>query len=299
MNKNNRVQIRVGTCIPGDFAEKWIPMLSDSGFETMSINFHMSLGDVDIREQGPKLKDICGQKSIDITTIGYYCNAIQFEEHKKTLEEVIDNAHLYGANIVSTFAGAYENQPVEESFGKFGEVFGELSRRAEDRGVKIGIENCPMGGTWRSATCNIGFNPRAWERMFNEVPSDALGLEWEPAHQMIQLIDPIPQLRKWIGKVVHVHGKDANIDRRAVEDGGILLGEDAYVQSRTPGFGDTDWRDIFYILYTGGYDGDICIEGYHDPLYNRAWEMTGQLHALNYLKWCRGGDIAPTLPSPW
>lgn len=24
--------------------------------------------------------------------------------------------------------------------------------------------------------------------------------------------------------------------------------------------------------------------------------MTGQLHALNYLKWCRGGEFTPT---PW
>ncbi|MFQ9800212.1 MAG: hypothetical protein ACLR23_16145 [Clostridia bacterium] len=44
--------------------------------------------------------------------------------------------------------------------------------------MKIAIENCPMGGTWQHATCNIGFNPRAWELMFNAVPSKALGLEW-------------------------------------------------------------------------------------------------------------------------
>ena len=41
---------------------------------------------------------------------------------------------------------------------------------------------------------------------------------------------------------------------------------------------------------------DICIEGYHDPVYSGELEMTGQLHALNYLKWCRGGDFTPT---PW
>ncbi len=38
---------------------------------------------------------------------------------------------------------------------------------------------------------------------------------------------------------------------------------------------------------------DICIEGYHDPVYYGELEMTGQLHALNYLKWCRGGDFTP------
>ena len=44
------------------------------------------------------------------------------------------------------------------------------------------------------------------------------------------------------------------------------------------------------------YTGDICVEGYHDPIYKKDWEMTAQKHALNYLKWCRGGDF---IPNPW
>ena len=175
-------------------------------------------------------------------------------------------------------------------------MFRELAKRAEDRGVKLAIENCPMGGTWQNPTCNIGINPRAWEAMFNEVPSDALGLEWEPAHQMIQLIDPIAQLRKWVKKVYHVHGKDATVDRQAVAEYGVLCDTDWYAPERTPGFGDSDWRDIIYILHMGGYTGDICVEGYHDPIYKKDWEMTAQKHALAYLKWCRGGDF---VPNPW
>ena len=197
---------------------------------------------------------------------------------------------------MSTFAGAYEGRPIDESFEKFGKVFRELARRAEDRGVRLAIENCPMGGTWQNATCNIGINPRAWEVMFNEVPSDALGLEWEPAHQLIQLIDPIAQLRKWVKKVYHVHGKDATVDRHAVAEYGVLCDTDWYAPERTPGFVDSDWRDIIYILHMGGYTGDICVEGYHDPIYKKDWEMTAQKHALAYLKWCRGGDF---VTNPW
>ena len=236
------------------------------------------------------------EKGVEITTLGYYCNAVQYEDHQRALERAIDAAHLYGAKIVSTFAGAYEGRPIDESFEKFGKVFRELAKRAEDRGVKLAIENCPMGGTWQNPTCNIGINPRAWEAMFNEVPSDALGLEWEPAHQMIQLIDPIAQLRKWVKKVYHVHGKDATVDRQAVAEYGVLCDTDWYAPERTPGFGDSDWHDIIYILHMGGYTGDICVEGYHDPIYKKDWEMTAQKHALAYLKWCRGGDF---VPNPW
>ncbi len=289
-------QIRIGTCVPGFIAEDWAPKLANAGFETMSINFHMELGGVNIEQQGPKLKSMLEGTGCEITTLGYYCNAVQFDEHQKTLERAIDAAHLYGAKVVSTFAGGYEGKSVDDSIKKFGEVYRELAKRAEDRGVKLAIENCPMGGTWDNLTCNLGMNPRAWEMMFNEVTSESLGLEWEPAHQMIQLIDPIAQLRKWAKKVFHVHGKDASVDMAAVREYGVLCNTDWYAPERTPGFGDSNWRDIIYILHVNGYEGDICVEGYHDPIYKNDWEMTAQLHALNYLKWCRGGEF---VPNPW
>ena len=194
-----------------------------------------------------------------------------------------------------TFAGAWEGKPVESAYEEFGKVFRELAELAEEKGVKLGIENCLMDGTWEHATCNIGFNPKAWEVMFEEVKNDNFGLEWEPTHQMVQLIDPVTELRKWCKKIVHVHGKDATIDWDAVRHGGIS-GAVPFVWHRMPGFGDTNWRDIISILRSNGYEDDICIEGYHDPVYNGELEMTGQLHALNYLKWCRGGEFTPT---PW
>lgn len=152
-----------------------------------------------------------------------------------------------------------------------------------------------MGGSWNRATSNIGFNPKAWEMMFQEVPDEHIGLEWEPAHQMSQLIDPIPQLKQWVNKIVHVHGKDSSVDWDAVRRFGVF-GAERFVYDRTPGFGDSNWRDIISILHMGGYGGDICIEGYHDPIYCGEWEMTAQLHGMNYLKWCRGGEF---VPNPW
>ena len=154
-----------------------------------------------------------------------------------------------------------------------------------------------MGSTWDVARENIAFNPRAWEMMFQEVPDENIGLEWEPAHQLSQLIDPIPQLRKWVGKVLHVHGKDETVDWDLIRTYGILGAANfpnrPMLYNRTPGFGDTNWTDVFSILRMNGYEGDVCIEGYHDPIYRGEWEMTGQLHALEYLKWCRGGNFVP------
>ena len=40
---------------------------------------------------------------------------------------------------------------------------------------------------------------------------------------------------------------------------------------------------------------DLVVEGFHDPIFKEEREWAGQLHALEYLKWCRGG----TEESPW
>ena len=288
-------QIRIGTCIPGERAEAWLPHMIKAGFECAAINFHMSLHGMDLKELSLKLKDQLAGTGVYISTLGFYCNPLQYEDHAQTLAHVIDMAEAFGAKNVGTFAGAFEGKPVDEAMPKFKEVFTPLAKRAEDRGVKLVIENCPMGGTWQHTTCNIGFNPKAWERMFDLVPSDALGLEWEPGHQQIQLIDPIAQLKEWAPKIYHMHGKDATIDMEAVRKYGVLGAVD-FAPQRTPGFGDCNWRDIFFILHEKGYEGDVCVEGYHDPIYCGDWEMTGQLHALNYLKWARGGEFTP---NPW
>jgi len=288
-------QIPVGTCIPGNDFMKWVPGLIDKGFECFTVNFHMSLNGLSLQELAPQVRSLLDGTGINVSALGFYSNALMYEDHKKQLHECIDMASAFGTKVVSTFAGAIEGESVDAAMPKFKEVFGELAKHAEDAGVKLAIENCPMGGRWGNNTCNIGFNPKAWDMMFNEVPSDALGLEWEPTHQMCQLIDPIACLRKYARKVVHIHGKDANVKRDVLASQGFM-GPDSIVDSRFPGFGDTDWRQIFAILQQVDYDGCVSIEGYHDFLYNGQWEMTGQLHSLNYLKWCRGGSFTP---NPW
>ena len=202
---------------------------------------------------------------------------------------------VYRLGVISGKKDIHYTLDLTRKYHPDANVNNPLADLAEEKGVKLGIENCLMDGTWEHAACNIGFNPKAWEVMFEEVKNDNFGLEWEPTHQMVQLIDPVTELRKWCKKIVHIHGKDATIDWDAVRHSGIS-GAVPFVWHRMPGFGDTNWRDIISILRSNGYEDDICIEGYHDPVYNGELEMTGQLHALNYLKWCRGGEFTPT---PW
>ena len=43
-------QIKIGTCIQGPRAEEWLPGFLGKGFETFSLNFHMSLEGTDLEQ---------------------------------------------------------------------------------------------------------------------------------------------------------------------------------------------------------------------------------------------------------
>lgn len=279
-------KIKIGTCVRGNEILTVLPEIIKAGFETVELYYNVSLGGSDFVELSKQAREIIGDSGLEISSIGLYCNPLQYEEQRKELEYCIDNAYLFNAKIIGTFAGALEGLSVDESMPKYKEVFGELAKRAEANNIKIGIENCPMYGFWYRNTCNIGFCPKSWEMMFEAVNSDFIGLEWEPSHQLEQLIDPVEQLKKWLPKIIHVHGKDANVDWSYIRKYGAWFGSD-YCIHRFPGLGDSDWKEIIRILEQGGYHGDIAIEGFHDPIYCGDREMEGQLLALNYLKKCQ------------
>jgi sugar phosphate isomerase/epimerase len=288
----NHTDIRIGTLVPAkSTAPSYIRQILPHGFESFSLTFWRELGDVNLKQLAEETRGVLGDQAI-ISSLGMFGNPLEDELVAKNFGLCIDAAQFFGTNLVTGFAGAVEGKPLPESMPRFKQVWSELARQAEDRGVKIAFENCDMGGWWHSPKWNIAHSPTAWEMMFNEVPSPALGLEWEPCHQMVSLIDPLPQLRKWLPKVYHVHGKDATVAWDVVRESGIRGGK-PYVWHRTPGFGDTNWTDVISILRLGGYRGSIDIEGWHDPVYKDALEMTGQVHGLNYLKQCRGGNFVP------
>jgi sugar phosphate isomerase/epimerase len=238
------------------------------------------------------LKAAIGDADVTIDTLGMFGNPLeQGELDRKTLagwEALIDHAHLFGATTIAGFTGRIRGKPIEASLPRYVEVWGELSRRAADKGVRLAFENCAMEGNWASGDWNIAHNPDAWELMFDALPRDNIGLEWEPCHQLVYLIDPVPQIHKWAHKFFHVHGKDATVRWDIVKQHGVF-GKYPFVQMRTPGFGDTDWTRVISELRLAGYKGSIDIEGWHDPVYRDELEMTGQVHGLNYLKACRGG----------
>lgn len=290
--------IRVGTMVAatGGGVPERIAELRDLGFESFEPFFWQSTGGQDLAELGRRCRDAIGERDIAIEAIGMFGNPLMDEPlDRETLQgwrDCIDHAHHFGATVVAGFTGRVRGRPIPESLPRYREVWGELARRAADRGVRIAFENCAMDGNWQTGDWNIAHNPDAWEMMFNETPDAHMGLEWEPCHQMVALIDPVPQIRKWASRIFHVHGKDATIRWDVIREHGIF-GKHPFVFMRTPGFGDSDWTRIVSELRLAGYRGAIDIEGWHDPVYRDALEMTGQMRALEHLLRCRGGEHVP------
>ena len=290
----SKEQIRIGTLVSGGSnSANYIRQILPHGFESFSLTFWQTLGDADLGKIAAEVKDALGDSGAVISSLGIFGNPLEqnadAEETRQSWAKLIDAAHLFGCDIVAGFAGRLVDQPIDASMPRYAEVYGELGRKAADRGVRLAFENCDMGGNWQRGDWNIAQTPIAWDMMFNALPLDNIGLEWEPCHQMVKLIDPMPQLRKYVKKIFHVHGKDATLQWDVIREHGTY-GPKQYAFHRTPGFGDSNWTDIISELRWGGFTGSIDIEGWHDPVYRNELEMTGQVHGLNYLKTCRGGN---------
>ena len=294
--------IRIGTLVPAhDRTPEVVAALLPHGFESFQVSFGKSLAGRDLADLARRLTDVLAshptgpdQPPPRISALGVYGNPLVSPETVADWETLIDRAVDFGCGIVSGFAGRIPGRPVPESIPRFGTVFRPLARRAADQGVKLAFENCDKGGDWTSGDWNIAHCPRAWEAMFAEVPDEVVGLEWEPCHQLVSFVDPLPQLREWADRIWHIHGKDATVRWDVVRRHGIRSGV-PYVHHRTPGFGDTDWTALISALRLAGWRGSIDIEGFHDPVYRDRLETTGQVAALEYLKRCRGGNYIPNI----
>jgi sugar phosphate isomerase/epimerase len=311
-NDYSKETIRIGTLVNGlgENPAGYIRKILPHGFESFQITFWQTLGTVDLKRLAADVKEALAGSGAVVSSLGIFGNPLEKGPVDRATvdgwKKCIDAAEWFGCDVVAGFAGRVRGRPLHESMPAFRKVFKPLVERARDRGVRIAFENCNMGGTWASGDWNIAHNPVAWEMMFHELPAKNLGLCWEPCHQMVCLIDPMPQLRAWVKKIFHVHGKDATVRWDVVRKYGVFSSVHAdpayktpvqfappFAHHRTPGFGDSNWTDIITELRMGGFRGSIDIEGWHDPVYCGELEMTGQVHALRYLKQCRGGTFIP------
>jgi sugar phosphate isomerase/epimerase len=110
----------------------------------------------------------------------------------------------------------------------------------------------------------MGGSPDTWDAMFRAVPSQALGLEFDPSHLFWQSIDHIRALHEFKDRVYHVHAKDTELLAERRYRGGV--NGDSF-RFRIPGYGAINWAGFIAALDEIGYTGGVAIE-HEDPVYS-------------------------------
>jgi sugar phosphate isomerase/epimerase len=236
---------------------------------------HLDVLDFDASEARRTL-DLMTAAGIEISGLGYYPNplspvaeeaAVAVDHIKRVIRAV---EHL-GLHQMNTFIGRDWNRSVDDNWPRFKKTWKPLLNFAEDHGVRIGIENCPMlfsRDEWPGGK-NLAASPAIWRRMFNEIPSPNFGLNYDPSHLVWQQMDPILPLWEFRDRLFHVHAKDVRVDRERLNEVGILAHPLAYHSPKLPGLGDVNWGRFCSVLGEVGYTGPVCIE-----VEDRAYEKT-------------------------
>lgn len=213
------------------------------------------------------LHQTLSEHKIDISGLGYYPNPLDPDPQKAAffqghIRTVIQAAARLGVPVVNSFVGSNPSASVAENLRQFEKVWPDIVRFAEDLGVRIGIENCPMYFTmdeWPGGK-NLATTPDIWDQMFDIIPSPSFGLNYDPSHMVWQMMDPIKPVNDYHDRFHHVHLKDAHVHRDRLDRVGILATPLSYHSPRIPGRGDVDWNLFFTALQQSGYQGDASLE---------------------------------------
>jgi sugar phosphate isomerase/epimerase len=217
--------------------------------------------------QADEVNALCARHGVGISGLGYYPNPLDpnptaakvVVEH---LRKVIVAAEKLGLKNVNTFVGRDWTKSVDDNWPRFLKTWKPLIAFAEDHGIRIGIENCPMLFTrdeWPGGK-NLMTSPVIWRRAFGDISSKNFGLNYDPSHFILQHMDPLSPLREFKEKLFHLHAKDVRIRCERINDVGIFAYPLEWHQPRIPGYGDIDWAKFMAVLMDAGYDGPVCIE---------------------------------------
>ncbi len=269
---------------------------SGSGFEMLEIACWPAAGGERRRYAGVshidvvkldagKVRDTLDRHGLEVSSLAYYPNNLHPDAAERRaanthLRKVIDAAAKLGVPTVGTFVGRDRTKNVPDNFREFRKVWPRLVGHAEDRGVNIAIENCPMIFSWDEwpGGTNLASTPAAWDEMFSLVPSKRFGLNLDPSHLVWLQVDYERVVRDYAKRILHVHAKDMEIDREGLYRHGTASQGMGWQIPRLPGLGEVRWDRFLSQLYRVGYDGVVSVE--HE---DRAFERSEDLVKRGFL----------------
>lgn len=227
---------------------------------------HIDVTNISLQEAG-QIKDNLLKHNLSISALGYYPNPLDPDPNTQShtinhLKIVIGAAKLLGVDIVGTFIGRDQHKNIDQNFDTFAKIWPDIVHFAGDNNVKIAIENCPMifsNDEWPGGK-NLAATPAIWRRMWEIIPDENFGLNLDPSHLILQMIDYQRVVHDFGRRIFHVHAKDLMIDWNGVYNHGVLSQGMGWQIPRLPGLGDVRWDKFIAALYAAGYDYVISVE---------------------------------------
>lgn len=237
-------------------------------------------------------------------SIGAFENCIgddpeQQLHNQNHLLRLIRIAHLLGGNendvTVGTFVGynhelGHQEGGFQKNLERYQQVFTPIIKYAEDLGVTVLYENCPMEG-WRSTGYTTTFNNltgvlAARKLMYELIPSPAHGEIYDPSHDVWQHTDPVAVIQASdMSRIKRIHVKATRnlqnstrvhwggmyptqqVDASLAQKAGVPQADSEWdrhnYEAMLPGFGGSDsmdWRAFVDVLMEKGFDGPFEIE---------------------------------------
>jgi sugar phosphate isomerase/epimerase len=241
----------------------WPPSKADRRYAGIT---HLNVLELD-ENSANRIRKKLQETGVSISGLGYYPNCLdhnveQAEKCCEHLKKVIAAAPRLGLTQVNTFIGRDHTKSIEENWPRMLETWKPIVDLAEKQGVRIGIENCPMIFTadeWPGGK-NLASSPAIWRRLFADLDSPNLGLNYDPSHLVFQHMDYLAPMRQFIDRIFHVHAKDVRVDQHLLNEHGIFAHPNLYHFPKLPGLGDVQWGKFFSVLSDAGYRGAVCVE---------------------------------------
>lgn len=257
-----------------------VDFAAEAGFDTLEVDVRPGCAHLSVEMDAAQAADIVAQvrdAGLEISQMSCFLDISDTDEQARqanqdALRKAVDLASASGVANLGCLAGKpCGDMSREETIREIAAPFyNEICPMAADKGVRFAMEN------WFATNImHLGH----WEQIFEAVPHDNFGLNFDPSHLYHQQIDYLRAVEVFKDKIFHSHAKDTEILAHKL----AWLGnrdERSWWRYVIPGFGEIDWGVYIARLRDNGFDGTLSIE-HEDRAFGRE---EGFEKGLRYLR---------------
>lgn len=240
----------------GDDLDTVVGFASCAGFDALEIIAGSKHCDLSGRLDAGKFMATIEDARLSVSSIAAYVNVTAEDASERKANQAAQNKALtfcekIGVDVLCVLAGQPPAGMAKEECIKemAAPYFKKLCKKAADKGIKVAMEN------WYATNIqHLG----QWDMMFDLVPDENFGLNFDPSHLYWQDIDYLMAVERYASRIFHTHAKDTEVE--AHKKAFVGNQEHGWWRYVIPGFGDIDWGVYCARLRRNGFNGVLSIE---------------------------------------